>query len=284
MPLKSADQQRDDVQYQQFQPDPGISEYVDRILYGHAPGGIGHEISIPPSGGVFISYVIGSPIKVKFSDRIYDRRPKLFIGGQLKTESPVLIPEDDFGLIGFQLTPTGFYKLFGINTSTLTDDIKDLEELDATGSRRILDVTATEADKELVIKAMTNYILTKDKPEVDCGRVDHIAHYITVNQGNVRVSDLVGQYDMTERGLRREFLEKVGLSPKYFAKIIQLNAITELLTTHQEEKLNQMALSCGYYDQAHFIRDFQKYLGMNPMAFVRSEDSFLRTFLSKRRH
>lgn len=29
-----------------------------------------------------------------------------------------------------------------------------------------------------------------------------------------------------------------------------------------------MALSCGYFDQAHFVHDFQQFSGFNPTAYA----------------
>ncbi len=283
MPLNTTDQQRDDIHYEQYPPDHRISTYVDRILYGYAPSDIEHQISIPPVGGVFISYVIGSPITVKFQDRTYDNKPKIFIGGQLKTEAPILIPESDFGLIGFQLKPTGFFKLFGTPSDRLTDDIMDLYEVDAAGCSAILNQIQPDDNKDEIINILANYIIQKEKPEVDCGIIDDIIYDFIANQGNIRIKDVIRTREISSSKLRREFLKKVGLSPKYFAKIVQFNNILELLVEQKEDKLNQIALNCGYFDQAHFIHDFQKYLGMNPMAFVRSNDSFLRTFLSRMR-
>jgi len=43
-----------------------------------------------------------------------------------------------------------------------------------------------------------------------------------------------------------------------------------LTTVHGTKQVDwtQVALDCGYYDQAHFIHDFQSFSGMTPSAYL----------------
>jgi hypothetical protein len=69
-------------QVTQHEPSPDLAPYVHRFMHrvSERPG----EPRIPPTGGIFVSYVCGSPLVVRFNDRVYDRKPRLFLGGQLR--------------------------------------------------------------------------------------------------------------------------------------------------------------------------------------------------------
>lgn len=269
--------------YQELKVPASISGYVDRILYGYANHDLSYELSIPPSGGLFLSYVTGSPLNVQFSNRTYTKKPKIFIGGQLRTESPVLQPEDKFGLIGFQLHPSAFYRLFKLNAAQYTDNIADFEELFPTDHKKVINQVSKELPKGQVINCISAYIKERSANALSCDTIDEIIKDIRDESGIVRIGSIAKKFDYKPRQLRRDFLKVVGLAPKYFAKIVQLNAVFDLIKNNEKAKLNELALTCGYYDQAHFIHDFQKYLGINPMHFVKSNDLFLRTFLGRAR-
>ena len=68
------------------------------------------------------------------------------------------------------------------------------------------------------------------------------------------------------------------MSPKYFCKVIQINFNFELLRTSNTEKLHHLALDCGYYDQAHFINDFNRFIGESPTKFLRGQHGFVKSY------
>jgi AraC-like DNA-binding protein len=78
-------------------------------------------------------------------------------------------------------------------------------------------------------------------------------------------------YKETAQTLRQRFREQVGLSPKFFQKLIRLHHALSLYhyrgraTVHN---LTSLALEAGYYDQAHFIRDFHTVFKATPRHFL----------------
>jgi transcriptional regulator GlxA family with amidase domain len=60
-----------------------------------------------------------------------------------------------------------------------------------------------------------------------------------------------------EGRLERKFLKQVGLSPKQLGKVIRLQTALKMVLNQQSESLTKIAYESEYYDQAHFIKDFQ---------------------------
>jgi AraC-like DNA-binding protein len=93
-----------------------------------------------------------------------------------------------------------------------------------------------------------------------------------VNQlGHVRIDDLAFQAGLSTRQLRRLFLEQVGLSPKYFCRVIRFRNSLSRLTQSGRADWAGVALDCGYYDQAHFINEFRQFSGYTPGEFAALE-------------
>lgn len=57
----------------------------------------------------------------------------------------------------------------------------------------------------------------------------------------------------------RKFSSAIGLSPKQLSKTIRLQAILKTLLTKEVTSLTNLAYENGYFDQAHFIKDFKEF-------------------------
>ena len=74
--------------------------------------------------------------------------------------------------------------------------------------------------------------------------------------------DLVG---MTTKRLIALFRAEVGLSPKAYARIRRLQASLRLLGSMSGARV---AAEVGYFDQAHFVREFRSFTGMTPTEYT----------------
>ncbi|HXS36177.1 MAG TPA: helix-turn-helix domain-containing protein [Flavipsychrobacter sp.] len=83
--------------------------------------------------------------------------------------------------------------------------------------------------------------------------------------GNIAISQLAKELYISQDAFEKKFRRLTGSSPKQFSRIVRLrNAINK----HSSEKaLTDTALDAGYYDQAHFIKDFKTFTGQNPQQF-----------------
>ena len=256
-----------------------LSSFVHRFLHGAGIDGERCELKIPPTGGVFLSYVPGSPLVVHFSERVYAEKPSFFIGGQLRQERPVLRSTGRFELVGAELTPTGYYKLFQRPASLLTDGIGDMAALHPAFTAHLAECLDGQRDIHGIIAAFETALRRQSEQAVSAPIVDSLVHEITRQNGVISVGDLFEQYDTTPRQLRRYFEQVVGVPAKYFAKICQVNSIIAAMLANDGDRLRSLALDHGFYDQSHFIRDFQTFVAMDPGVFLRDDSQFLRTYL-----
>jgi AraC-like DNA-binding protein len=87
-------------------------------------------------------------------------------------------------------------------------------------------------------------------------------------QGRLSAGEMAAAARLGERQLRRTCLKQSGLAPKPLARVLRFrHAVMRL---HRgEQDLAELALDCGYYDQAHMNRDFRILAGMSPARFRR---------------
>ncbi|HEY5822925.1 MAG TPA: AraC family transcriptional regulator [Cyclobacteriaceae bacterium] len=71
------------------------------------------------------------------------------------------------------------------------------------------------------------------------------------------------RYGFSERYIQKLFIDVVGLTPRSLFSVQRFNkSLNRVLSTKVD--LTSIAYDCGYYDQAHFIREFKKYTGLTP--------------------
>ena len=79
-----------------------------------------------------------------------------------------------------------------------------------------------------------------------------------------RVAALARRLAVSERQLRELFTDRVGLSPKRFARIQRVRAVLDRAGSAPWAAL---ASDTGYYDQSHMTADFHTLMGVSPAAF-----------------
>ena len=88
----------------------------------------------------------------------------------------------------------------------------------------------------------------------------------------LRAEQLAERADLGLRALQRLFRDYVGASPKWVIQRYRLHeAVAQLQTGHMPDWI-ELALALGYYDQAHFIRDFRRLVGCAPADYARREN------------
>jgi AraC-like DNA-binding protein len=108
----------------------------------------------------------------------------------------------------------------------------------------------------------------------------HIVNFIAENKGKVTTEDITSKFHVAERTLNRNFLRKVGLSFKSYAKIWQFENALLHIQAHPDKSLSSIAFDCGYYDVAHLVKDFQSYMHCAPTSLRQELTPMLESYLN----
>jgi AraC-like DNA-binding protein len=84
---------------------------------------------------------------------------------------------------------------------------------------------------------------------------------LAATRGAIPVGVLAEELGWSRRHLAARFRDEVGVAPKALARLLRFEHAMELLGSRS---LAEVAYECGYYDQAHFNRDFRAFAGATP--------------------
>lgn len=107
--------------------------------------------------------------------------------------------------------------------------------------------------------------------------IDWAINYIYYNHSSININEVINDTTISSRTFQRKFREATGVSAKQFQKIARFEKILKTsLLSRTYPGINRI-LSAGYYDQAHFNKDFRSLTGYNPTEII-SDPNYLANF------
>ncbi len=89
------------------------------------------------------------------------------------------------------------------------------------------------------------------------------------------MADLADHVGISSRRFIQLFSNEVGLTPKLFVRVRRFQQVLQQIRSGMEFSWAEMAASCGYFDQAHFIHDFKEFSGINPTTYLAQKTNHL---------
>lgn len=93
------------------------------------------------------------------------------------------------------------------------------------------------------------------------------------DRGMVCVEDMANRHGLSVRSLQRLLDRYIGVSPKWILQRFRLQEAAERIRQGGAADWSALAADLGYYDQAHFIRDFKSVVGQTPDAYARASEA-----------
>ena len=106
----------------------------------------------------------------------------------------------------------------------------------------------------------------KKKPQPDY--IDNAANLIIEKNGMVDVGEIMENVFMSRRNFERKFFKKVGLSPKYYARLRRMGYLLNIIAGKKKADWGSLFSECEFYDQSHFIKDFLEFTGRTPQQYL----------------
>ncbi|MED1953499.1 helix-turn-helix domain-containing protein [Brevibacillus centrosporus] len=99
------------------------------------------------------------------------------------------------------------------------------------------------------------------------GLLPYCLQQIYQSKGNVTVDTLAEDIGLSSRYIRKKFVDTLGLSPKQYSRITRFqNTLSAMM--NRTSTSGTIANEHGYYDQAHFIKDFKHFSLFTPMQII----------------
>jgi AraC-like DNA-binding protein len=170
-------------------------------------------------------------------------------------------------VVGVKFRPGAFQPFYGGSVHHLTNRIVPISAVFGPDGDVLADaVRAEERAPFAVMEAFLRARLPEPDPHLDV--LADIVRTMLKDPAVARVDELAARHAMSPRTLQRLFRRYVGVSPKWVLQRYRLHEAAERIAEGRDGDWAATALELGYFDQAHFIRDFKALVGASPAQYA----------------
>jgi AraC-like DNA-binding protein len=222
-----------------------------------------------PIGAVPVIVSFGDPFLLSEPEDDRRHRRVSFVAGMHDRWSVV---EHDGRSHGVEIyfTPLGARRVLGLPLRELTNQEVELEDvLGPALVRELVERLATALGWPQRFALLDAAIRARLADALDPSPLVAWAwQRLRESDGRLAVSALAEEIGCSRRHLVAQLHEQLGLPPKTLARVLRFTRAVELLGRDDGARFGEIALDCGYYDQAHLNRDFRAFAGEAPTAFL----------------
>lgn len=171
---------------------------------------------------------------------------------------------------GIRFRAGGFGAFTGLDVGSFRDRAVPLADVlpDAASlTERVLDAPTVERRRHIVEEYLADHPAVEDPTYRSVLR---IIDAMATDQELTRVDQIAERFDVPARTLQRMFRRYVGAGPKWVLRRYRLQDGADLLAKGRTEDLAALAAELGYFDQAHFSREFTAEVGMAPLEYAKN--------------
>jgi AraC-like DNA-binding protein len=250
-------------------PDPRLRAHVlSYCSYDEQTTSFTRRRELPSERAVMIVN-LGEPIRVSRPDGEWSEQPVGFVAGMHDTYA---LTETGGSQAGVQvdLTPVGAHLLLGLPMHELAQRVVTLEELFGRGGKLFHEALSEAPGWAERFAVVDDFLLTVlDRERSPVPSVTRALGRLRESGGTVPVGVIAAEIGCSRRHLIARFREQVGVTPKLVARILRFERVVSMVDARTELGWAEIAQVCGYYDQAHMIRDFNQFAGSPPSEFAR---------------
>lgn len=253
-------------------PRPLLAELVDDVYYleGAPPY---PRLTLPPMPSAVLILNLGDPFRITTgpTEAEYDDGCVVTTPSQhFRFSYPAYTRS-----VGVHFKPWGLAPFIGVPASELRDHPVSVQHVwgsDTEELRDRLDATPTPADKLTVLE---NALLRRLHESAGLGLVQDVSGRIASHWGAVSIGDLSDAVGVSGNHLAHRFKQLVGITSKRLARTYRFARVVGAVEPSARVDWGELACRAGYFDQAHFIKEFHRFTGHTPTSYLDLRRRFL---------
>lgn len=262
--------------YQYVQPSPALREFVKDYLVAHfvfdKKGTIPFKPYAPkPEQGITFfprGYVsIADPNHTRIS-----RAPKVSLfGQQVSRYNFHLTPE--YLMLRVHFRPGALYRLFRIPLLEFTDQYADAAAVIGGEVEELNDRISNCSGYAEMLQVLEGFLMKKiKKTTTEICPLDRTAAEMMFRPGRSSIDQLAQQACLSTRQFNRKFKERMGIGPKMYSRIIRFHRAYQYKENNPETDWLFVAVSFGYVDYQHLVKDFKEFAGVTPSIWIHEDN------------
>lgn len=173
-------------------------------------------------------------------------------------------------VVGIAFQPGVLCRWLDVPAAQLADRMVPLDELLPVDARALEASIFTPDDDQGRVARVEGFLRQHaPAPDGTSALVKDIVDRVSADPDILRVDDLLVPFGIGKREVQRLFHRYVGASPKWVIRRYRLIEAARRLEAGEALPLAELAASLGYFDQAHFIKDFKATVGRTPGSYAR---------------
>ena len=199
-------------------------------------------------------------------DRLFKRAWVAGMQREWLTVAPQYDTREPSYLLSVRMPPLGAYRLLGLPLAEVAQDVIELDEVLGVSVDRVqerLGQSHDAGEQFAILCEFARSRLARSRVQLRADAriaVDLLAR----SSGMDRIEDICRSLAVSRKHLGTLFDAHVGLTPKIYARMFRFRRVVDLVQNGHRPDWTRLALSCGYYDQAHFNHEFREFSGMSP--------------------
>jgi hypothetical protein len=271
------------MNYNTYEPHQDLKSVIDCYWTLEVPAtNDSQKQRIIPDGTIEMAFILGEDIKRYTSEKDFILQPRAMVLGQ--TIEPFYIePIGYVNTFAIRFYPYGFANFVSVPIKSLANKETPIEKLFGEKQAKELEQEIIQANNvKKRIEIIESFFLRKLSEQLTIDNIvkatiDTLLH----TKGNAPINGILKKDLSKRRQLERKFVKQIGISPKQLGKVIRLQSALKMLLNDENESLTNIAYENEYYDQAHFIKDFKEFTGINPKEFLGNENMTLSSVFYK---
>ena len=171
--------------------------------------------------------------------------------------------------IQVNFSPIGAHLFLGMPMDEFTNRTVRFEDVFGARERRLIAQLEDTPDWDTRFALLDAFIADRiAQAPAPSAEVEWAWRRIDESGGAANIGVLAGEIGWSRKHLIARFREHIGLPPKTVARILRFDRAVRQLDHAASDRMARVAYSCGYYDQAHFNRDFRAFTGGTPTEFL----------------
>ena len=264
------------MEYVSRAPAAPLDRYIDDIYC--LTGVPRHRrVNVPPMPSAHLFINLGGPVRLYDSDPAV--APEVFTDGWFMgvwTRRFVVEYPSHVHVVGVHFKPWGISPFVDIPSSELRDRWLPVDAVWARSLDPVRDRIAGAVSTDEILQVLEDELRSRLVPAPSRGLelVNHAAGRLATSWGAVSVGALTDGAGVSASHLATAFKSHVGVTPKRMARIYRFARLILSVDARQAVDWSQLAHAAGYFDQAHFSREFKEFTGHTPTAYLRLRRRF----------
>ena len=254
------------LRYRETAPITALAGYVQSIWQLEGECREASPRRIVPDGCMSLVVNFGAPLEQVFEVGTAAWRARSLLIGEVRR--PLVIQaRGRVELLGVRFWPGAIGKFVVAPLAEIVDGLADESAFRTALARRISRTVcgAERADRLRLVQTALVEELT-GAPECD-GLTREAALALLRSEGRIKIDGLAVALGVSRRTLERRFAVDVGIPAKSLASVLRFRRVLKAFET-SAVAWTDLAMDCGYYDQSHLIRDFKRFTGRAPRAYL----------------